>query len=179
MTHKNETIQQEPLFHSDELEYRRGSEFVDGHEIPVTYGLIGSYVDTKERAQYLISALDAISQRNIREGISVAAYTKQYSAPIWDRYQEVTQDVLDGASRNRNIYHQQLRESFWHATGFAALRGMGLIPERQINPRAQKMWRDFNAAYGHPKNLKERNKYKKSLQSQIDGNLDEQLRLVA
>lgn len=140
---------------------------VDGYDIPATYGKEGSYVDTHERADHLIIALSAISERNRRDGFSVAPYTEPYSSPIWERYQEHTQDVIDGASRNRNMYQNILRQNFWQATGFAALRGSGLIRERQINPRAQKMWRDFNDRYGHPHKIADRNKYKKQLQNQV------------
>jgi hypothetical protein len=148
---------------------------IDGYEVPVTYGKEGSYVDTRERAEHLIIALSAISERNRRDGFSVAPYTEPYSAPIWERYQENTQDVIDGASRNRNMYQNILRQNFWHATGFAALRGSGLIRERQINPRAQKMWRDFNDRYSHPAKVSDRNKYKKQLQNQVRSHQESEL----
>jgi hypothetical protein len=141
---------------------------VDGYNIPVHYGQEGSYINIHERAILLAAALTAMSQRNMRDGFSIAPYKEPYSAPIWERYQENTQQVVDGASRNRNIYQNQLRRNFWEATGFAALRGTGLMRERQINPAAQKMWRDFNKKYGHPEDLSARNKYKKKLQEQMD-----------
>ena len=155
------------LFEPENLHNTQVLKTVDGYDIPTTYGKPGSYMNTSKRAEHLISALDAISQRNIRDGIALAAYTQGYSAPIWEHYQEGTQGVLDGASRNRNKYQRQLRTSFWRATGFAALRGSRLIRENQINPRAQKMWRDFNKMYGHPDSVKERNKYKDILMTQI------------
>ena len=140
---------------------------LDGHDVLSTYGSEGSYVSVAERAGHLIAALNAISQRNIRDGIALAAYTPDYSAPIWANYQSATPNVLDGASNNRNIFQKQLRENFWRATGFAALRGSKLMPDAQINPRAQKMWRDFNEAYAHPKKIKQRNTYKRRLQKQL------------
>jgi hypothetical protein len=167
MSTNNSIDRQYTLFEPESLHNIQVVKTVDGYDIPATYGKFGSYIDTAERATYLISALDAISQRNIRDGIALAAYTHAYSAPIWEHYQEGTRGVLDGASRNRNRYQQQLRTSFWKATGFAALRGSRLIRENQINPRAQKMWRDFNKLYGHPDALKERNKYKAVLKAQI------------
>lgn len=148
---------------------------LDGHDLPVTYGTVGSYVDVAERAGHLVLALDAISQRNQRDGLSLAAYTQMYSAPIWAHYRSETPSVLDGASKNRDKFQDQLRYSFWRATGFSALRGalkgslkrQGLMPESQVNPRAQKMWRDFNSAFGHPSRLAERNEYKKVLMNQL------------
>jgi hypothetical protein len=175
----NEQAQQGSLFKAEDLEFKREIKIIDGYEVPVIYGHEGSYMNTVQRAGNLFLALDAMSKRNSREGISVAAYTNTYSAPIWERYQEATSDVLDGASRNRNKYQNRLRQQFWAATGFSALRGMGLMREHQINPRAQKMWRDFNKEYGHPDKLKERNNYKKMLKVQIDAASDEQLELVA
>ena len=136
-------------------------------QYPITYGRPGSYVKVTERAQYLIGALNAMSQRNIRDGLSVAAYTMPDSRPIWKNYQENTQTMLRGAERNRKNFEKELRCNFWQATGFAALRGMGLIRESQINPRAQKMWRDFNHRYGHPSDVKSRNKYKERLEKSL------------
>jgi len=156
-----------PLFEPKPLYDTQVIRNVDGYDIPVSYGSRGSYVDVKKRAEFLITALDAISERNRRDGLSVAAYTEPHSAPIWAEYRENTQSVLDGASNNRDRYQNQLRHSFWQATGFSALRGSGLMPERQINPRAQKMWRDFNKSYGHPEQLRARSKYRKVLKAQI------------
>ncbi len=133
----------------------------------VTYGRPGSYMDVGARAIHLFAALDAMSQRNIRRGFPVAAYTMPDSARIWKEYQEATPLVLTGAERNKRIFEETIRTNFWHATGFAALRGKRLMREGQINPRAQKMWEDFNEMYGHPKKRKARNKYKKQLQKFI------------
>jgi hypothetical protein len=139
---------------------------------PVTYGEAGSYVDVAARAHYLIQALDAISQRNIRDGFSVAGFTMPHSEKVWSTYQENTEQVLKGAARNRGDYQQILRLSFWQATGFSALRGSGLIREEQIDPRAGKMWRDFNDQFGHPSKRKARNKYKKQLEGQLDWSIE-------
>ena len=149
---------------------------VDGYNIPATYGPEGSYIDVADRAKNLVIALVSMSERNRREGFTLAAYTEEYSAPIWENYRWDTEDVVEGASANRDAFQNQLRVSFWRATGFSALRGVlreapkgsELPPERQVNPRAQKMWRDFNNAYGNPKNTRERNKYKKKLLKQIE-----------
>lgn len=160
-------LNQPSLFIPAELHEVTLVESVDGTDIPVTYGKKGSYVDVQQRAMYLDLALNSISARNQRDGLSLASYTEPYSAPIWERYQENTETVIDGASRNRNMYQNMLRRAFWEATGFAALRGTGLIRENQINPRAQKMWRDFNDRYGHPSKTEDRNKYRKQLQKQL------------
>ncbi len=169
------------LFESDDLNYRREVTLVDGYEVPTTFGHEGSFVDVSTRAQLLVNALGAISARNSRQGISLAAYTPEYSAPIWSRYASATQVVLDGASRNRDQFHHDLRTSFWQATGFAAMRKWTdlkkVMPPGQINPRAQKMWDDFNFKYGSPKRRTERNEYKKRLSAQIAS--DEQLELIA
>ncbi len=182
ISRNNLAPQSEQLFNPSSFDDKTEIQLIDGHEVPTTYGPEGSCVDTVERAQYLVNALNAISQRNIRNGISLAAYTEQHGDPIWRRYRQATYDVLDGASRNREAYHQELRVNFWRATGYAAMREMQdlkkIMPPQQINPRAQKMWEDFNHAYGNPQKVKERNKYKKALQVQVDSGLDEQLRLV-
>src|SRR3990167_6555722 len=138
----------------------------------ITYGRPGSYMKVTERAQYLIGALNAMSQRNIRDGLSVAAHTMPESLPIWATYQENTPTVLRGADRNRKNFEKELRYNFWRATGFAALRGVGLMRESQINPRAQKMWKDFNHKYGHPSDVNNRNKYKRQLKKSLK-NLEE------
>jgi hypothetical protein len=146
---------------------------IDGYDVLAQYGDEGSYVDVKERAEKLLVALVSLSGRNQRDGLSVATYTDEYSGPIWERYRWGTEAVVDGAGKNRDIYHHQLRRSFWEATGFTALRGSrivksGILPERQINPRAKKMWRDFNHAFGHPKKVGERNRYMRVLSKQIN-----------
>lgn len=130
---------------------------------PISYGKQGSYMDVGVRAIHLLAALDAMSQRNIRKRFPVATYTMPKSTPIWGRYQENTPVVLAGAKRNREFFEQTLRINFWRATGFAAMRGKGVMREGQINPRAEKMWDDFNEMYGHPKKRKARNKYKVQL----------------
>lgn len=141
---------------------------IHSYDYPVTYGEPGSYMDVAARTHYLLIALDSISQRNIRGGFSVATYTEPYSGPIWGRYQENTEVVYGGAVRNREFYHNQLRHSFWTATGFTALRGLGVMRERQINPRAVKMFDDFHHEYGHPKTREARNEYKKRLKMTFD-----------
>jgi len=164
---KSRIIGQTSLIEPEKLYETQVVSSLDGYDVLSRYGSEGSYVSVVDRAQHLIAALNAISQRNIRDGIALAAYTEEYSAPIWANYRSATPNVLDGASNNRNIFQKELRENFWRATGFAALRGSKLMPEAQINPRAQKMWRDFNEAYAHPKKIKERNAYKRSLQKQL------------
>jgi hypothetical protein len=168
----NTAIQPE-LFEPEELHDVQVVRQIDGHDVPVQYGDKGSYVDVKERAEKLLVALVSLSGRNQRDGLSVAAYTDEHSSPIWARYKWVTETVVDGAGKNRDIYHGQLRRSFWEATGFTALKGSrmvreNILPARQINPRAKKMWRDFNQAFGHPQKVAERNKFKKVLAKQID-----------
>lgn len=140
---------------------------IDGQDVLTAYGPEGSYMDVAERAGNLLIALVSISERNRRDGFSIAPYTEEYSEPIWARYRWNTQNVIDGAGANRKTFQWQLRESFWKATGFSAMRGAGYMPEQQINPRAQKMWRDFNNKYGHPEDLAGRTKYKRRLVRQI------------
>jgi hypothetical protein len=161
------TARQPSLFEPEQPYDAQVVRNIDGHDVVTTYGPEGSYVDVVERAKNLIIALVSMSERNRRDGFSIAPYTEEYSEPIWAHYRWNTQDVIDGASRNRNSYQQQLRKSFWRATGFSAMRGAGFMPERQINPRAQKMWRDFNKEFGHPDGVKKRSDYRKALSRQI------------
>lgn len=138
------------------------------YEYPITYGRPASYVGIAERAQYLVTALNAMSQRNIRNGFSVATFTMPDSKRIWSDYQEGTPNVLIGASKNREKYEEEIRVNFWRATGFAALRGTRIMREAQINPTAEMMWRNFNRAYGHPREVKARNSYKEQLEKTLE-----------
>lgn len=165
------TAMQPSLFEPEQLYDTQVVQSMDGHDLITAYGSEGSYVDVAERAKHLLTALVSMSERNRRDGFSLAPYTEEHSEPIWARYRWNTETVIDGASRNRNAYHRQLRQSFWRATGFSAMRGSvfmkGVMPERQINPRAQKMWRDFNNEFGHPYGVMKRANYKKTLARQI------------
>ncbi len=84
-------------------------------------------------------------------------------------YQEKTETVLAGAERNAAFYADEARKNFWRATGYGPMRHpavlqTGIIRERGINPRARKMWSDFNEAFATPvEKTKARNKYKKQL----------------
>ncbi len=138
------------------------------NEIPLTMGEPGTYVDVEERAKLLITALGAFSQRNSRRTFPLAAYTSQYSSPIWQRYQEYTEPVvIPGARRNAEMYDRIAAHSFWHATGFPALKKVvgieNIIRPKQIDERAIKMWDSFQDLYGRPKDLKDRNGYKRKL----------------
>jgi hypothetical protein len=139
---------------------------VDGHDVPTTYGMPGSYVDTHEWYKNILISLVSISERNQRRGLAGAAYNVEYRSPIVNQYGYHTDDVVDGASRNRNMYHHQLRESFWRATGYGPMRELVKVqpevyPGRLINGQAQTYWERFNRRFADPKELSDRRRYQK------------------
>jgi hypothetical protein len=119
------------------------------------------------RASLLESSLLALGKRNQRLGFDVASHTKPHSTPIWGRYEELTPAVIEGAQRNVNNYLDVAKRDFWTATGFAALRPLGLISDAEIDARGRKMWRDFTHRYGDPQVRTQRDKYKKKLKAAI------------
>ena len=158
---------QPSLFEPENLHNVQVVKRIDDYDVLTTYGPEGSYTNVAERAGYLLISLVSMSERNRRDGFSIAPYREEYSEPIWARYRWNTETVIKGAGANRKAFQLQLRASFWRATGFEAIRGAGYMHEQLINPSAQKMWRDFNNEYGHPQDLAKRAKYKKTLIQQI------------
>ncbi|HEX5447806.1 MAG TPA: hypothetical protein VFW90_01235 [Candidatus Saccharimonadales bacterium] len=136
-------------------------------EAPITYGPEGSYVDVGTRATLLGGSLTALGKRNQRLGFDVASHTKPYSSPIWGRYEELTPTVIEGAQRNVYNFLDVAKRDFWAATGFTAMRGLGLISNAEIDARGRKMWRDFTHRYGDPKVRTQRDKYKRQLRKAI------------
>lgn len=134
---------------------------------PVSYGPEGSYVNVGTRARLLEGSLVALGKRNQRLGFDVASHTRPYSSPIWGRYEDLTPVVIEGAQRNVYNFLDVAKRDFWAATGFAALRGQGVISDTEIDARGRKMWRDFTHTYGDPKVRAQRDKYKKHLRSVI------------
>src|SRR3989344_9611111 len=140
---------------------------VDGNGYPVHYGPEGSYVDITKRAELLHSSLLALGKRNQRLGFDVASHTKPHSSPIWGRYEDLTPVVVEGAQRNVENFLDVAKQDFWAATGFAALRGQGVISNTEIDARGRKMWRDFTHKYGDPQVKARRDKYKRQLKKVV------------
>lgn len=142
---------------------------------PINYGPKGSYITIGDRAQLLESSLTALGKRNQRLGFDVASHTKPYSTPIWGRYEEITPIIIEGAQRNVYNFLDVAKRDFWGATGFAALRGQGVMNNSEIDVRGRKMWRDFTHEYGDPKVRAQRDKYKKQLKRAIKSQNQKQL----
>lgn len=141
------------------------AEKLFGHSTypPVTYGEPGQYVDLAERSELLTQTLLAFGKRNQRLGFDVASHARQYSSPIWGRYRGWTPVVQEGAEANSEVFLHEAKVNFWHATGFSALRGIGLVSDREIDAHARKMWRGFVAQYGDPEHRLQRDAYKRQL----------------
>lgn len=153
-----------PIFPSDPRDKLLGQP-----EIPVSYGPEGSYVDLIERAKFLSETLALFGKSNQRVGFDLASNSRQYSGPIWGRYQEATPRVQEGAETNRLALQTEAKAQFWQATGYAGLRAAGLLPTREINAGARKMWGNFTDKYaptGEPAATK-RKKYVKRLNKTI------------
>ena len=142
---------------------------------PVSYGPEGSHVSIGKRAELLESSLIALGKRNQRLGFNVASHTKPLSGPIWGRYEDITPVVIEGAQRNVYNFLDVAKRDFWAATGFAALRGQGVISSAEIDARGSKMWRDFTHKYGDPQVRAQRDKYKKQLKRVIKSQKSNQL----
>ncbi|MBI2589059.1 hypothetical protein HYW35_02565 [Candidatus Saccharibacteria bacterium] len=79
------------------------------------------------------------------------------------RYEEITPIVIEGAQRNVYNFLDVAKRDFWAATGFAALRGQGIINSNEIDARGRKMWREFTHKYGDSQVRAQRDKYKTHL----------------
>jgi len=160
---------QESLFESDEETKVGFGDIQNLSETPypVNYGPEGSYVSIGKRAESLESSLTALGKRNQRLGFDVASHTKPLSGPIWGRYEDITPVVIEGAQRNVYNFLDVAKRDFWAATGFAALRGQGVISDVEIDARGRKMWRDFTHKYGDPQVRPRRDKYKRQLKKAI------------
>jgi len=134
-------------------------------EPPAVYGPPGSFVSLEERAEHLLGALDAIGQMNQRLGFDTASNAKHYNRPIRERYQGALPAVQMGARDNEVRFFDEVRQKFWQATGYIALRSIKprLASRKAIDSGARKMWRDFTAEYGHTSRRQERNHYKRQL----------------
>lgn len=169
---------QSPLFEGDPSRHMRTWQEVepepDETTVPTNYGPEGAYVDVSDRAEHLSNALSAFSSRNQRLGFDIAANTRPHSGPIWGRYTEMTPVVMEGAQRNVDEFYRQAAREFWVATGFSAMRGLGLMTDGEIDARARKMWRQFSEKFGDPNKLKARTKYKRQLRKAIRQENDDQ-----
>lgn len=133
---------------------------------PVVYGEPGSFVGVASRATHLENALEAFGKRNQRIGFEYAAEVKPMRREIWGRYGRQTDTVLEGARRNEDIFLDKAKGEFWSATGFAALRGSGLMSEAEIDVQARKAWVDFSGRYSNPHNRESRDDLKKTYKKQ-------------
>jgi hypothetical protein len=111
----------------------------------------GAHIAIPERAERLIRTMNALAHRNMLNGFDVAVNDPEDQVPIWDRYLNGTPRVIESSRSKVDRLEVEAQEHFWHATGFAALRGMGLMTRGEVRSRLAKMWRDFEASYGSPK----------------------------
>lgn len=154
---------------SKRLEIRPGQTALP-IEPPIVYGPEGSYVDLAERAEYLIIALDAVSERNRREpGFDVASKAKQYNRPIKERYRGALRAVQMGAADNAKEFETETKRNLWKASGYTALRTVKprLISNSEINARGKKMWKDFDATIGHTSHWNDRTRLRRQLVSTL------------
>ena len=82
---------------------------------------------------------------------------------VAERAQLLESSLTALGRRNQRLGFDVAKRDFWGATGFAALRGLGLMNDAEIDARGRKMWRDFTHAYGDPQVRPQRDKYKKQL----------------
>jgi hypothetical protein len=123
---------------------------------------IGPHNDVIHRAERLVEVMNALAHRNMLLGLDVAVYDGRYKQPIWVRYLDGTPSVINKSRSKVERLQAEAENNFWHATGFEALRGSGLITGNEVGTRMAKMWRDFNTKYGSPAAEKERNRYRRS-----------------
>ena len=135
--------------------------------VETVYGPPGSYTDVYERANGLVAAVNAQAQANKRDGFGVAANTREHAGDIYGRYQWGTEAVKDGAEVNAREFSQEAKRKFWHASGYAALKGAGLdeqITAKGVDKRAAKDFREFMSIYATPNNRNStnaRNRFKR------------------
>lgn len=137
------------------------SGFTKPQHYPTVYGKRGTYVNLNERAEYLLEAISAISQRTKRLGFDTASNTPEHSQPIFERYEDATSNVQAGAARNAEKYLKEAKIAFQKATGFQALRAIRYAPRHELNARARQAWEDFDDKLGGRKSGKERDEYRK------------------
>lgn len=121
--------------------------------IETVYGPEGSYVDVHKRAKGLTAALDAQAQANMRDGFGIASNTREHAGPIYARYQWGTEARKDRAEANGRQFSADAKRRFWHASGYAAMKGAGLgelITNTGIDKRARKDFITFMNRYVTP-----------------------------
>ena len=139
---------------------------------PVVHGVEGSYMSVEKRAEFLVAALGAISQRNKRLGFRTASKVIPHKARIETFYGEDLPLIQVGAQENAEMFHNTARRALWAATGFVPLLASGVVTREQVDGWGSKMGRDFAREYGFPKELKARNKYKAQLKKFIEPSKD-------
>jgi hypothetical protein len=121
---------------------------------PITYEIVygekGSYKDLKERSEELLASMGTLSLRNQRIGFSMGSVSPHHNGRIYGEYRERVPFIQRGADRKVDEFLVQAKRQFWHATGFSAMRGTGLMTDQQINTYSASIWEKFSARYGTP-----------------------------
>jgi len=124
-------------------------------------------VDLELRAHHLHKALIAMGKANQREGFGLASRIEPHASEIRGRYKRSTDARVRHATSNVESFMQEAKREFWSATGFAALRASGLMPEGELDARGAQMWRDFSRRFAGPPHRPARDRYKANLKKQI------------
>lgn len=122
---------------------------------------VGAHVNVTERAERLVQVMNALAHRNMLQGFDVGVNDHRYSPPIFERYLNATPRVAEAARTKVDRLQKEAEDDFWHAMGFEALRGTGLLTHGEVRSRSDKMWRDFHDRFGSPRNHKELNNFRK------------------
>ena len=124
-------------------------------------------VDVEARAYHLREALTDLGKASQRQGFGVAAEIEPHASEIWGRYKAGTPNVVGRATDNIESLISDAKRHFWVATGYAAFRGAKVMPEKEINIRAQQDWNNFLSRFTGSAHRPERDRYKSRLSKQI------------
>lgn len=111
---------------------------------------IGPHVEIADRTQYLIRSMNAMAHRNMLIGFDAGVHHQQYKKPIWERYLDETPRVIDYSQTKAERLNEEAAIDFFHATGFTALKGTGMITRGEFRTRMNIWWRRFGEKVGDP-----------------------------
>src|SRR5690242_18824393 len=86
----------------------------------------GGHIAVRQRAERLIMTMNTLAHRNMLNGLDVAVNDPEDQIPIRDRYLSGTPRVIENSRSKSDRLEEEAKQHFWQATGFAAIRGMGL-----------------------------------------------------
>lgn len=131
-------------------------------------GNLGPHSNVVERAEKLIVLLNTIAHRNMLDGFDYATSSRRYKKPIWERYLDGTPRVIDHSKSKAERLDEEVTYQLVALSGFAKIKGTGLLTRGEVRAKIEKNDRDFEHLYGPTvKTSKARNSYRNALKQML------------